>query len=153
MQGHDGKPSIQCIYKETKNESNLVTCSLQAEREDTKRFIGLCVWQDGEAGWREATRHAAILLSEYGYREKWTYQLSHLTRQRRSLQCCSSYQCMFLSSGGRKNWNLKKSVPGAMELCAVPYTGPVTVVSGFCMVATKLIWLLPIIQWWSMMIN
>lgn len=48
MQGHDGKSSIQCIYKETKNESNLVTCSLQAEREDIKRFLGLCVWQDGE---------------------------------------------------------------------------------------------------------
>lgn len=48
MQGHDGKPSIQCLYKETKNESSPVTCSLQAEREEMKRFLGLHVWQDGE---------------------------------------------------------------------------------------------------------
>lgn len=48
MQGHDGKPSIQCLCRETKNESNLVTCSLQAEREEMKRFLGLHIWQDGE---------------------------------------------------------------------------------------------------------
>lgn len=47
----------------------------------------------------------------------------------------------------------KKSVPGAVQLCTIPYTGPVTVLSVFCMKATKLVWLLPIIQWWSMMIN
>lgn len=54
------------------------------------------------------------------------------------------YQWVFLLLGERKNWNLKKSVPGQ---CTVLYTGPVTVVSGFCMMTTKLVWLLPIIQW------
>lgn len=52
MQGHDGKPSIQCVCKETKNESSVVTCFLQKERESIKDFLG-CVCdrmekQDGE---------------------------------------------------------------------------------------------------------
>lgn len=41
---------------------------------------------------------------------------------------------------------LTKSVPGAVHVCIVPYIGPATVVSGFCMMTTKLVWLLPIIQ-------
>lgn len=48
---------------------------------------------------------------------------------------------------------LNKSVPGAVHLCTIPYTGPVTVVSGFCMMTTKLVWVLPIIQWWNMVLN
>lgn len=32
---------------------------------------------------------------------------------------------------------LNKSVPGAVHLCAVPYTGPVTAVSGFCIDGRK----------------
>lgn len=52
-----------------------------------------------------------------------------------------------LFSGGRKNWNHKKSVPGAMQLCTVPYTDPVTVASGFSMMATKLVCLLPMVEY------
>lgn len=48
---------------------------------------------------------------------------------------------------------LNKSVPGAVHLCTIPYTGPVTVVSEFCMMTTKLVWLLPMIQWWNMVLN
>ena len=147
MQGHDGKPPTECVYKETKNESDLVT--LQAEREDTKSFLGLYMWQDRE-------KPLCTLPSCWANRATDTNGLANSRTW--------WYKGEFFSSASRINacfLPLEEGRTGILEICpwsnaavcTVRYTRPVTAGSGFCVMATKLLWLLPVIQWWSMMIN